>query len=224
MVKGADNAAERVFSDRKRTNILKKGEQHLILALLKVIPSWLSPNGLTLIGAIGSIIVFAAFVLAGYVDRFYLILGPIGLAINWFGDSLDGRLAYYRQKSRKWYGFALDIMADWFAIVLIGLGYTIYAPGFTNILGFVFVVFYGWAIIIALLRYKITGVYSIDSGYFGPTELRIIISLIFILEITVPGSIRYAASLVTLLLFIVNIVDSQKLLRAGDIRDMGEHL
>ncbi len=216
--------AAEVFADRRRTNILKDGEQKLIFTLLKILPKWLTPNGLTTIGMIGSLTVFIAFVLAIYFSRLFLVLGIIGLVINWFGDSLDGRLAYYRQTPRKWYGFSLDIITDWIGIALIGLGYYAYAPSDTKVLGFLFVVLYGWAIIIALLRYKITDAYSIDSGSFGPTELRIFIMIILILEITIPGSISYCAGLITLLLLIFNIVDSVKLLRSGDLRDRAERL
>jgi phosphatidylserine synthase len=44
-------------------------------------------------------------------------MGYFGFAINWFGDSLDGRIAYYRNTPRKWYGFALDCIMDWLSLV-----------------------------------------------------------------------------------------------------------
>ncbi|MCZ4223135.1 CDP-alcohol phosphatidyltransferase family protein [Pedobacter rhodius] len=213
---------KRVFTDRERTNILKKNEQRLILFLLRKIPLNISPNGMTAIGMFGSLVVFTAFILALFLGRIYLSIGLIGLAINWLGDSLDGRLAYYRGIPRKWYGFSLDIIMDWLSIILIGLGYYFYAPDESKVLGFLFVVFYGWAMIISLLRYKITDAYKIDSGKMGPTELRIIIGLILLFEILIPGSIRYLAVLVTIFLLIINILDSFKLLKSGDIRDKKE--
>lgn len=146
-------------------------------------------------------------------------MGIIGLVINWLGDSLDGRLAYYRNIPRRWYGFALDIIADWIGIVLIGFGYYIYAKNGTQIVAFAFVALYGWSIIISQLRYKITNEYSIDSGFVGPTELRFIIAFILILEVLFPGSITYLAGLITFILLIINIIDSLKLLKLGDLRD-----
>lgn len=213
---------KKVFSDRERTNILKRGEQRLILFLLQKVPSFISPNGMTAIGMVGSIIVFSAFILCIFYGRSYLLIGIIGLAVNWFGDSLDGRLAYFRETPRKWYGFALDIMMDWLSIILIGLGYYFYAPIDFKVLGFIFVVFYGWSMIISLLRYKIAGHYKIDSGRLGPTELRLIISLILVLEVVIEGSISYLAIAITILLFIINSIDSVKLLKAGDLRDQEE--
>jgi len=214
--------AQRTFSDRKRTNILKKAEQSTIVFLLPKVPKFISPNVLTLIGTIGSGLVFLAFVLGNYVANWYLLLGIIGLAINWLGDSLDGRLAYYRNIPRRWYGFALDIIADWIGIVLIGFGYYIYAENGTQIVAFAFVALYGWSIIISQLRYKITNEYSIDSGAVGPTELRFIIAFILIAEVLFPGSITYLAGLITIILLVINIIDSVKLLKLGDLKDKNE--
>ncbi|MDY0988225.1 hypothetical protein BSF41_18610 [Flavobacterium sp. ACN2] len=214
--------AQRTFSDRKRTNILKRAEQLTIVFLLPKVPKFISPNLLTLLGTLGSGFVFLAFVLGTYSANWYLLLGIIGLAINWLGDSLDGRLAYYRNIPRRWYGFALDIIADWIGIVLIGFGYYIYAENGTQVLAFAFVALYGWSIIISQLRYKITDQYSIDSGLVGPTELRFIIALILITEVLFPGSITYLAGLITIALFIINTIDSLKLLKLGDLKDKNQ--
>lgn len=220
--KEGDTDSKRVFSDRERSNILRKGEQKLILFLLKKIPVWITPNIMTGIGMFGSLIVFSAFILGSFYSRSFLLIGIFGLIINWLGDSLDGRLAYYRKISRKWYGFALDIVMDWLSIILIGLGYYFYAIGTTQIFAFLFVVLYGWSMIISQLRYKITGFYQIDSGYLGPTELRVIISLILIIETVIIGSITYFAIAVSILLLIINIIDTLKLLKAGDAKDKEE--
>jgi len=214
--------AQRTFSDRQRTNILKSAEQSTIVFLLPKVPKFISPNVLTLIGTLGSGLVFLSFVLGAYFANWYLLLGIIGLAVNWLGDSLDGRLAYYRNIPRRWYGFALDIIADWIGIILIGFGYYIYAENGTQIVAFAFVVLYGWSIIISQLRYKITNEYSIDSGFVGPTELRFIIAFILIAEVLFPGSITYLAGLITIILLIINIIDSVKLLKLGDLKDKNQ--
>ncbi|WP_421943215.1 CDP-alcohol phosphatidyltransferase family protein [Pedobacter sp.] len=213
---------EKIFGDRKRTNILKALEQPAIQFLLKIVPKFVTPNLMTAVGMFGSVVVLAAFILAKKQEPLFLLLGILGLFINWIGDSLDGRLAYYRNIARKWYGFALDIIMDWLSIILIGLGYYFYASEPYKILAFLFVVFYGWSIIIALLRYKITGSYQIDSGLVGPTELRVIIALILILEIIFNGSINYSAIAITITLLLVNVVDTWKLLETGNKRDNEE--
>jgi phosphatidylglycerophosphate synthase len=211
-----------ISSDRERTNILKKSEQQTIAFLVKIIPSWISSNMLTGIGFFGNILTFVSFLLAAYIHPYYLLLGTVGYALNWFGDSLDGRIAYYRHKSRKWFGFALDITTDWLGIVLMGLGFVVYVTGPWEIVGFAFIVMYGWEMITTLLRYKITGKYTIDSGLFGPTEVRIVISLILVFEVLFKDSILYVSTLATVILFIINVIDTRKLLKLADECDISE--
>lgn len=205
-----------VFGDRSRTNLLKKQEQQVIAWLVQRMPPRVTSNFLTGVGFFGYIIVFASFVLADYFDRTWLLLGLPGFIINWFGDSLDGRLAYYRKKPRRQYGFTLDITIDWLSIILIGLGYIIYADGIWEVFGYGFVTMYAWEIIVALIRYRITGSYSIDAGKLGPTEVRIMVSAIMVAEVLLPGSIVISAGFLVVAIFIVNIIDTRKLLRTAD--------
>ena len=212
----------KIFEDRKRTNILLVPEQKLIVYLVSRVPSYVSPDILTLIGGIGSLIILISFILAYYLSSVYLLLGILGIMLNWFGDSLDGRIAYYRNIPRKWYGFTLDIIMDWCSTVLIGLGYLIYAGSDDEIFAFMFVVLYAWAMIISQLRYKITDNYTIDSGRVGPTELRVLIVFILLLEVLVKNSINVCAFLMCTALFFINLSDTRKLLKLGDIRDEAE--
>lgn len=211
-----------ISTGRERTNILRKPEQASIAYLVQHMPTWLSSDMLTAIGFFGSILTFLSFVLATYIHVNYLFLGVLGYAISWFGDSLDGRIAYYRNKARKWYGFSLDMTADWLGIILMGLGFVIYAPGPWEMIGFGFVVMYGWEMITTLIRYKVIGKYSIDSGLFGPTEVRVVISLILMLEVFFKDSILYISAIITAILFVMNIIDTRKLLKMADEQDKKE--
>src|SRR5690554_1240359 len=91
-----EEAKKKLFKDRKRTNILIKPEQRFISYLVKIVPSYISPNILTTIGILGSVLVLIGFALAYYSSINFLYLCIVGLFINWLGDSLDGRIAYYR--------------------------------------------------------------------------------------------------------------------------------
>src|SRR5690606_24425518 len=215
---------KKLFQDRKRTNILSNSEQRLITFFLPRIPSWISSDGLTAIGFFGSLMIMCSFLLAEYVNRYLLLLAIVGFFVQWFGDSLDGRLAFYRNKSRKWYGFALDIVMDWVSTVMIGLGYVFYAAEDFKYSGFALVALYGWAMIISQLRYKITDKYTIDAGLLGPTEIRVIICLVLLLEVFVPFSINYCVIVICVSLFFINIADTKKLLDMGDARDKAEKL
>lgn len=220
--KSITNILKIISQDRERSNILRKQEQKALTFLVQRIPYWITSDMLTVIGFSGSIIVLSGFVLAAYFGKSYLLFGVLGYIISWFGDSLDGRVAYYRKQPRKWYGFALDVTVDWLGVILMGLGFVIYVSSTYKIIGFLFVVLYGWEILTAQLRYKITGKYSIDSGLLGPTEVRIIISLILVSEVLLDGSIIYLSGIACVVLFIANILDTRKLLNAADIRDKEE--
>ncbi|WP_270088314.1 CDP-alcohol phosphatidyltransferase family protein [Sphingobacterium sp. SYP-B4668] len=213
---------KKLFQDRKRTNILSSPEQKLITYLVPKVPSWISSDMLTGIGTFGSALVLVAFILARFVSVEYLLIGVLGFVINWFGDSLDGRLAFYRNKSRRWYGFSLDIIMDWISTVLIGFGYIIYAKGIFEVIGYVLVACYGWSMIISQLRYKVTDKYTIDAGIVGPTEIRVIISLVLVLEVVFPGVINYLVAAICAILFFINIKDTGLLLKMGDERDEEE--
>jgi len=218
------DALSKIAKDRHRTNLFKKYEQITIAFLVQHIPACITPNILTAIGLFGSFITAMSFVLAAYVNRYFLLLGLVGFAINWFGDSLDGRLAYYRNTPRKWYGFTLDFSVDWLTIIMISFGFIVYAPGNLKLLGFAFAVMYAWAMITALLRYKLTNKYKIDSGLFGPTEARIIISIVLIFEVIIQNSILYTAGVVCVFLLFINVTDFLKLLKQADEKDKLERL
>lgn len=213
---------KKLFQDRKRTNLLSNPEQIFISYLVPRVPSWISSDGLTAIGTVGSVIVLISFLLAKYVALPYLLIGVVGFFINWVGDSLDGRLAYYRNKSRKWYGFSLDIIMDWVSTVLMGLGYIVYTNGIFELAGYFLVILYAWSMIVSQIRYKITGQYTIDAGIVGPTEIRVIISIMLITEVLFVGSLDYLVSAIVIILLIINIVDTRKLLDLGDVRDKEE--
>jgi phosphatidylglycerophosphate synthase len=217
-----EEVVKTISQERQRTNLLKNWEQKTLAFLVKYIPSWVSSDMLTGIGFSGSLIVFLSFLLATLVNNNFLLLGVFGFIVSWFGDSLDGRIAYYRKKPHKWYGFSLDLTIDWIGTILIGLGFIIYADENSKILGYIFIVLYGWEIITTLMRYKITGKYSIDSGILGPTEARVFVSVILILEVLFTGILIYISALVCFVLLIMNILDSRKLLKLAKDRDDNE--
>lgn len=213
-----------LFKDRKRTNILSVPEQQLISYFVQKLPPWISPDLLTAIGMAGSAMVLLSFVLAYYGSQLFLLLAIVGLFVNWFGDSLDGRVAYYRGIPRKWYGFSLDIIMDWIGTVLIGLGYFFYAKDGYEVVAFALVVLYGWAMIISQLRYKITDKYTIDAGIVGPTEIRVVVSAIILIEMFFFNTIHFFVIAICAILLVINIVDTKKLLKLGDLRDEEERI
>lgn len=209
-----------ISQDRKRTNILHDQEIALIAYLVERIPRWVTSNMLTSLGLAGNLLVALLMCVASVYGSWWLLLTPLAFFINWFGDSLDGRLAYYRKKPRKWFGFCLDIVVDWIGIIAIGLGYYTYVQPEWKIIGFIFVVLYGAEMIISQLRYKVTDKYSIDSGLLGPTEVRIILAVLFCMDFFIPGSIHWIGLAVSIVLLVSFISDFRQLLALADERDI----
>jgi len=212
----------RIRSERQRSNVLKAGEYWLIERLCERMPAWVKPDMLTALGLFGSLVIFASLWLARG-DKGWLWLAVLGLAIHWFGDSLDGRIAYFRNTPRKWYGWSLDINADWLSATIMGLGFYFYLPSF-KIVSFVFVVAYGGAMIVALMRYKITDRYTIDTCHLGPTEMRILLAGVLVIEVYRDGTLLQFAFVGSLLLIFFNFLESWRVLRLGDERDRAERV
>jgi len=205
---------------RKRTNILRKYEASTISFLCSIMPSWITSDILTFIGFSGSIVIVAGLYL-GNENKVWLLLSILGYAITWFGDSLDGRLAYYRNIPRKWYGWALDISVDWVSLGVMGVGYYMYFDDY-KILAFIFIFAYGGSMINSLLKYKITDQYSIDTFLMGPTEVRILICTFLFLEIFFGNSLVILATVGSIVLIGINTADLWQILKMGDTRDILE--
>src|SRR5690606_42024696 len=105
---------KKLFQDRKRTNILSSPEQKLISYLVPRIPSWISSDGLTAIGFLGSAMILGSFLLGEYVYRPLLLLGIFGFFVIWLGVYLDGRISFYRNK--LWTRFVL-YLGQWYACI-----------------------------------------------------------------------------------------------------------
>ena len=185
-------------------------------------PQWVTPNILTAIGFAGSIMVALGLWFA-QSNPLFLFVSVFGFIVQWFGDSLDGRLAYWRNIPRKWYGWALDISVDWISIGFIGFGFYFYFQQWPWV-AFIFIFTYGWAMINALLRYRITDAYTIDSGFMGPTELRILICIFILLELVIPGILTYFAFVGSAILVILNLKDLNAVLDFGNEKDRLEKI
>ena len=81
-------------------------------------PKWLSSDQLTLLGLGAQIGAGAGYALSRY-NRYALLLTILCLALNWFGDSMDGTLARVRCQTRPRYGFYVDHMVDIFGSVAL---------------------------------------------------------------------------------------------------------
>jgi phosphatidylglycerophosphate synthase len=162
-------------ASRQQLNLLASLEKKVLIWLASRMPAWVSPDHLTLLGFLGMVMAGVSYFLARW-NPLALIGAVVFLGVNWFGDSLDGTLARFRDKQRPRYGFYVDHIVDSFgAIFLIGgLGLSGYMTG--TIAMILLIAYFLLSIEIYLATYTV-GVFRLSFGIWGPTELRILLSI-----------------------------------------------
>lgn len=103
---------------RQNGSFLASAEQRLIRFIVARIPRTVHSLHLTVVGMVGALVASLALVLCN-LSPFWLPLVFVGVALNWFGDSLDGSLARYRCEERPRFGFLVDHTCDLFAQIMI---------------------------------------------------------------------------------------------------------
>src|SRR6266446_1913818 len=150
-------------------------EKRALIWLAKRTPRSIKSDHLTLLGFAAQLLAGVSYALARW-NRYALLLVIFFLAVNWFGDSLDGTLARVRNRQRPRYGFYVDHIVDSFgAIFLIGgLGLSGYMTGTVALV--LIIAYFLLAIEIYLATYTI-GIFRLSFGVWGPTELRIVLAI-----------------------------------------------
>ena len=120
-----------------------------------------------------------------------LLLATVCLALNWFGDSLDGTLARVRNRQRPRYGFYVDHMVDSFGALFLMSGLAASAYIDWRIAMSMLIAFLLLSIESYLASYTL-GIFRLSFAKFGPTEIRILLAvgntvLWFRPDIKVPG-------------------------------------
>jgi phosphatidylglycerophosphate synthase len=136
------------------------------------LPAWVNPDILTGVGVFGAVLVFLGYILTNYNNNF-LWLASLGFIINWYGDSMDGTLARYRNIQRPKYGYFVDHTVDAFNEVLVFLGLGL-SPYMRFDLACLLLINYLLVSVHAFVRTAATGVFQISYIRLGPTELRLI--------------------------------------------------
>ncbi|MDH3259997.1 MAG: CDP-alcohol phosphatidyltransferase family protein [Acidimicrobiia bacterium] len=143
--------------------------------LAEHMPARVTPDVLTGIGIVGSLITFIGY-WASSSAAVFLWLASLGLVVNWFGDSLDGTLARYRNIERPKFGFFIDHTMDSVSetLIVFGLGlspYVSFEVAAVALIGYLLMS------VLVYVRTYVTGEFRISYGRLGPTEVRVIIIL-----------------------------------------------
>jgi phosphatidylglycerophosphate synthase len=164
-----------VFQNAQRVNqsLTASMEKRALQWMAERTPRWVTSDHLTALGLSAQIGAGVFYALSRF-NRWALLLVIFCIALNWLGDSMDGTLARVRHQQRPRYGFYVDHMVDIFGSVALmcGLGLS----GFLH-----------WQTAIAMLvaflllsseSYLATytlNCFEMSQGFFGPTEIRILL-------------------------------------------------
>lgn len=160
---------------RAQQSLLAPLEKRCLVWMAARMPARVTPDHLT---AIGLASMAAAGVCYAAASRWpaAILLVNLCLALNWFGDSLDGTLARVRNRQRPRYGFYVDHMVDAFSALFLlgGLGVSGYM---TNKLSLALVIVYFLLSINVYLATYTIGTFQLSFWKFSPTELRILLAI-----------------------------------------------
>lgn len=160
---------------RVHGSLLAAAEKRLLIWIAGRLPERINSDHLTALGAAAMLGAGAAYALAPLWSPAFAVVVLL-LAVNWFGDSLDGTLARVRHRERPRYGFYVDHVLDAAGILFLVAG--LIAGGFLSTpAGAAFLVAYYLLMIEIALATHAVGTFRISYWKLGPTELRILLAV-----------------------------------------------
>lgn len=173
---------------RIQQNILARHERRLLNWICPRLPSWVTPDQLTTLGFLGTVVVAAGYMLS-WIDDEWLGLCLVGYIVNWFGDSLDGSLARWRRIERPRYGYFVDHSVDAVGTLLM-VGAIGASPYMRLDVALMAVIGYFLLSIHTFLAAKVVGEFRLSYMAGGPTELRLMLmAMTATMAIVGPGDI-----------------------------------
>ncbi len=148
-------------------------EKRVLCWMARRLPMWVTSDGLTMLGLGAQIGAGVAYAWARSW-RGALWLAIACLVLNWLGDSLDGTVARVREQQRPRFGFYVDHLVDVLGAVALmgGLGFSgmvHWQVAMAMLVGF---------LVLSSESYLATytlGCFELSQGWFGPTEIRILL-------------------------------------------------
>src|SRR3989454_419355 len=162
-------------AERAHGSLLAPLEKRCLVWLAERMPPWVNSDHLTLLGFIAMVGVGLCYWTARR-HPMALSLGAFFLAVNWFGDSLDGTLARVRNRQRPKYGFYVDHVVDTFSALFVLGGLMLSGYMSSAIAAALLIAYYMLSIEVYLATYTI-GTFHLSFWIFGPTELRLVLAI-----------------------------------------------
>jgi archaetidylinositol phosphate synthase len=181
----AEQINPRILAEARRSNfrqatpvhgsLLAAAEKRALVWMAERMPAWVNSDHLTLLGFCAQIATGVCYALAGW-DRRMLLATIACLAVNWFGDSLDGTLARVRQRQRPRYGFYVDHIIDSIGAVAMMSGLAL--SGYMHpVLAIGLLIAFLLLSIQSYLATYTLGEFHLSLWHFGPTELRVLLAV-----------------------------------------------
>jgi phosphatidylglycerophosphate synthase len=159
---------------REHRSVLADAEKRLLVGIARRLPWWVTSDGLTGLALAAMCAAGAGFALAWWDVR-ALWITVLALAVNWFGDSLDGTLARVRRLERPRYGFYVDHVVDIVGTTALLAGMA-WSPFMSPLVAASVLVMYLLVTGEVFLATVSHGVFRMSFAGIGPTELRILLA------------------------------------------------
>jgi phosphatidylglycerophosphate synthase len=160
---------------RENNGLLAAAERQLLIWIAQRMPRRINSDHLSALGLsamLGSGLSFAAFVLTPWAAWGVVL----SLALNWFGDSLDGTLARVRGHQRPRYGYYVDHVID-----LAGATFLLSGLAFSGLMSpLTAAALLAAYLLVSAETYLATharGRFKMSVLGVGPTELRILVAI-----------------------------------------------
>ncbi|HEY4681738.1 MAG TPA: CDP-alcohol phosphatidyltransferase family protein [Candidatus Acidoferrales bacterium] len=166
-----------IFQDASRAqlSLLSAIEKRCLIWLAHRMPPWVHSDHLTMLGLVALLMAGLSYWLARW-NRFGLLLVIFWLAVNWFGDSLDGTLARVRNQQRPRYGFYVDHVVDAFGTLFLVGGLALSGYMGEGVALGLLIAYFMLSIEVYLATYTL-GIFRLSIAKLGPTEARILIAI-----------------------------------------------
>jgi archaetidylinositol phosphate synthase len=159
---------------REHRSLLAAAEKRLLVRIAHRLPWAIHSDHLTVLALAAMMLAGLGFWLSKWHDGGLWVV-VAALAINWFGDSLDGTLARVRGVERPRYGFYVDHVLDIIGITFLLTGLA--CSGFmTPMIALALLVAYLLVSGEVFLATAVRGVFRMSFAGIGPTELRILLA------------------------------------------------
>ncbi len=175
--RGKTGDESKTFRDaaREQTSILAPLERAALYGFARCMPAWVNSDHLTVLGLLGMIGAGVCYAASKH-NPLMLHLVNVFIFLNWFGDSLDGTLARYRDRRRPRYGFYVDHIIDTFGALFLLFGLALSGYMSERVASGLLIAYFMLAINSYLAAYSLR-VFKISQWKMGPTELRLVLMI-----------------------------------------------